>query len=231
MRVRGLAIVAFIVASVAVVKSMQAAPQLTTLWSFGCGGNDGCYPYAPALLDNEGALYGTARFGGIPCIGIATSIVGCGVVFKLTLPTAGQTQWTETVLYKFTGGSDGGYPLGGLIMDHYGALYGTTDSAGTLGKVLFFDWPHLLLVRRNGPKPCCTTLEAALTLRIPRQPKRMTREVRPNASENSQINPSTIVRVARVAGSHPHLASGFQGRRKIATINLVSESSGECRLN
>jgi len=37
--------------------------------------------------------------------------------------------------------------------------------------------------------------------------------------KNSQINPSTIVRAARAAGSQPHLASGFQGRCKIATIH------------
>jgi hypothetical protein len=43
--------------------------------------------------------------------------------------------------------------------------------------------------------------------------------MRPDASENSQINPSTIVRAARAAGSQPHLASGFQGRCKIATIH------------
>src|SRR5215467_11287664 len=43
--------------------------------------------------------------------------------------------------------------------------------------------------------------------------------MRPDASENSQINPSTIVRAARAAGSQPHLPSGFQGRCKIATLH------------
>jgi hypothetical protein len=43
--------------------------------------------------------------------------------------------------------------------------------------------------------------------------------MRPDASENSQINPSTMVRAARAAGSQPHLASGFQGRCKIATLH------------
>jgi hypothetical protein len=38
---------------------------------------------------------------------------------------------------------------------------------------------------------------------------------RPDPSENSQISPSTIVRAARAAGSHPHLASVLlQGRKK-----------------
>src|SRR5262249_40683930 len=43
--------------------------------------------------------------------------------------------------------------------------------------------------------------------------------MRPDASENSQITPSTIVRAAGAAGSQPHLASGFQGRCKIATLH------------
>jgi hypothetical protein len=43
--------------------------------------------------------------------------------------------------------------------------------------------------------------------------------MRPDASENSQINPSTIVRAARAAGSQPYLPSGFQGRCKIATLH------------
>jgi len=43
--------------------------------------------------------------------------------------------------------------------------------------------------------------------------------MRPDASENSQINPSTIVRAARAAGSQLYLPSGFQGRCKIATLH------------
>src|SRR5215813_712010 len=43
--------------------------------------------------------------------------------------------------------------------------------------------------------------------------------MRLDANENSQINPSTIVRAARAAGSQPYLPSGFQGRCKIATLH------------
>jgi hypothetical protein len=42
--------------------------------------------------------------------------------------------------------------------------------------------------------------------------------MRPDASENGQINPSTIVRAARAAGSHPHLASVLQQGRKRSNI-------------
>jgi len=53
--------------------------------------------------------------------------------------------------------------------------------------------------------------------------------MRPDASENSQISPSTIVRAARAAGSHPHLASVLLQGRKSANIHASSGSSGECR--
>ena len=46
--------------------------------------------------------------------------------------------------------------------------------------------------------------------------------MRPDASENSQISPSTIVRAARAAGSHPHLASVLQQGRKSANIRVSS---------
>jgi uncharacterized repeat protein (TIGR03803 family) len=50
-------------------------------------------------------------------------------VFKLSPPAAGETQWTETVLYRFSG-NDGAFPSGDLIMDANGVLYGTTEVGG-----------------------------------------------------------------------------------------------------
>ena len=39
--------------------------------------------------------------------------------------------WTETILYAFQdNGQDGNGPLGGLIMDRKGGLYGTTQVGG-----------------------------------------------------------------------------------------------------
>ncbi len=40
---------------------------------------------------------------------------------------------TETVLYSFTGGADGGNPWGGVVRDAEGNLYGTTFAGGTAG--------------------------------------------------------------------------------------------------
>src|SRR5271169_85716 len=50
----------------------------------------------------------------------------------------------------------------------------------------------------------------------------MRRGMRPDASENSQISPSTIVRAARAAGSHPHLASVLLQGRRSANIHASS---------
>src|SRR5882724_1814574 len=82
------------------------------LYSFK-GGDDGDQPYAGVIFDSAGNLYGTTQFGGSH---------GAGVVFKLTPSSVG---WRETVLYTFTGGTDGSLPLGGVVFDEAGNFYGT----------------------------------------------------------------------------------------------------------
>ena len=71
-----------------------------------------------------------------------------------------------------------------------------------------------------------TTTAAATSARVRRRSSRIQKHptggVRPNASENSQISPSTIARAARAAGSHPHLASVLQQGRKSANISARS---------
>jgi uncharacterized repeat protein (TIGR03803 family) len=90
----------------------------TVLYTF-TGGADGGYPEAGVILDAQGNLYGTAYSGGTGC-----NTHGCGVVFKLS------KTGKETVLYTFTGGTDGANPAGGLILDTQGNLYGTTYVGG-----------------------------------------------------------------------------------------------------
>lgn len=94
----------------------------TVLYNFS-GGSDGSVPQAGVIFDHEGALYGTTTLGGN----------GSGTVFKLSPPAKGGTAWTETVLYSFSGGSDGNSPASGLIADTQGALYGTTAGGGGNG--------------------------------------------------------------------------------------------------
>ena len=91
------------------------------------GGADGGIPNSGVLLDS-GNLYGTTTCGGAGG--------GCpkdtGVVYRLD--AAGH----ETVLYNFTGGTDGGYPLANLVGDADGNLYGTTDGGGTANQGVVF---------------------------------------------------------------------------------------------
>jgi uncharacterized repeat protein (TIGR03803 family) len=95
-----------------------------TLYSFS-GGADGSVPaYVTLTTDSTGALYGTTVVGGGS---------GYGTVFKLTPPAPGKTQWTETALYSFSGGADGGNPYSGLTKDYGGALYGVTAVGGANG--------------------------------------------------------------------------------------------------
>jgi uncharacterized repeat protein (TIGR03803 family) len=83
------------------------------------GGSDGKDPMSDLVFDALGNLYGTTEFGGL----------GYGTVFKLA-PNSDGT-WTESVLYSFTGGSDGGLPRAAVIFDQGGNLYGTTSSGGS----------------------------------------------------------------------------------------------------
>jgi uncharacterized repeat protein (TIGR03803 family) len=90
----------------------------TVLHSFIGNGTDGANPYAAVVQDSQGNLYGTTYYGGIS---------GAGTVFKLD--PAGN----ETILYNFTGGSDGGNPYAGVVLDPSGNLYGTTTVGGKYG--------------------------------------------------------------------------------------------------
>jgi uncharacterized repeat protein (TIGR03803 family) len=96
---------------------------LTTLYAFTFG-RDGGETVAPVILDGSGNVYGTTITGGkMQLCGRA----GCGVVFKVA------PDGTETVLYAFKGGRDGGGPTAGLVADAAGNLYGTTSVGGKLG--------------------------------------------------------------------------------------------------
>lgn len=99
----------------------------TVLYRFQ-GNNDGANPaFGDLTFDQAGNLYGTTFYGGASS---CNSGYGCGVIFKLTPSSGG---WTETVLYRFTGAEDGGYPYSGLILDQNNNLYGTTGAGGFIG--------------------------------------------------------------------------------------------------
>ena len=103
---------------------------LTPLYSF-AGDDDGANPGARVIIGPNGTLYGTTSYGG----GNGCGGNGCGTVFSLRPPMNAPinvlTDWTETVLYRFTGGSDGALPVGDLVFDQAGNIYGTTAGGGS----------------------------------------------------------------------------------------------------
>jgi uncharacterized repeat protein (TIGR03803 family) len=100
------------------VFKISSAGKVTALYSF-TGGADGDQPKAGLVRDSAGNLYGTTAAGGGS---------GRGIVFKV------DTTGKEAVLYTFgSQQQDGSDPLGGLVQDSAGNLYGTTASGGSSG--------------------------------------------------------------------------------------------------
>ena len=90
-------------------------------------GTDGWGPGGSLLADSRGDLYGTTYVGGGQGDG--------GVLYELA------PDGSYTVLYRFcsrTGCRDGADPLGALIADNSGNLYGTTSYGGADGSGTVF---------------------------------------------------------------------------------------------
>ncbi len=96
---------------------LQGASTTKVIYAFG-GGADGEYLDTDLVIDDAGTLYGSTVQGGAH---------GSGTVFELS-PSGGG--WTHTVLYSFTGGSDGGEPYKGVTLDPHGEIYGTAVTGG-----------------------------------------------------------------------------------------------------
>ena len=77
-------------------------------------------PYGGVVFDNAGNLYGTSSRGGYG---------QAGNVYRLSPSGSG---WKAQSLHQFDG-PDGASPIGGLIIDTSGNLYGTTASSGPGG--------------------------------------------------------------------------------------------------
>jgi uncharacterized repeat protein (TIGR03803 family) len=101
----------------------QTGWKESVLYSFK-GSTDGAYPQGGVIADGTGNLYGTASGGGQGVTG------GDGVVFKLTPPAPGRTAWTETVLHSFNILTSGQNPVGELVADPAGHLFGVAFDGG-----------------------------------------------------------------------------------------------------
>jgi uncharacterized repeat protein (TIGR03803 family) len=117
---------------------LAAAPKEKVLHVF--GGNDGALPESALTFDRAGNLYGTTSLGANTNNNLCGS-VGCGTVFEL-MPTS-NGGWKRRVLHAFSGGSDGAHPLGTLVFDNAGNLYGTAVRGGSHGVGVVFELsPH-----------------------------------------------------------------------------------------
>jgi uncharacterized repeat protein (TIGR03803 family) len=109
--------------------------------SFNNDGKDGEYPNGSLIIDSAGNIYGTTKNGGSNfCVYMGAS---CGTVFELSTKTG-----AEKILHNFQqdGDIDGYYPLGSLIFDSAGHLYGTTSTGGSGFQGVVFE----LFPRANG---------------------------------------------------------------------------------
>ncbi len=127
MRVRRLLTVVSLFLSLMSANPTWARAKEKVLYAFG-GVGDGAFPYSSLTWDASGNLYGTTMHGG----NLSICSAGCGTVFKLTPSADGH--WREKALYAFQAGTDGAYPIGNLVFDAVGNLYGTTAWGGTPNK-------------------------------------------------------------------------------------------------
>ena len=97
-----------------------------TLVSF--NGTDGKFPHSGLIIDANGDLFGAARFGGSS---------GYGTIFEIVNTASGYAS-TPTILVTFNY-ADGAFPMGALIADANGNLFGTTSGGGTVGDGTVFE--------------------------------------------------------------------------------------------
>lgn len=105
----------------------------TTIYKFHWN-TDGANPIGTLTADKAGNLYGTTFEGGgsVNCGFDSNMPWGCGTVFEITAPTKQNPSWKETPIYVFTNTGDGTNPIGGVVFDQAGNLYGVTSHGGTL---------------------------------------------------------------------------------------------------
>lgn len=103
--------------------AVEAPWPIRWLHQFQGDGPGGSQPFGGVAFDSAGNIYGATVNGG-NLQGCGPD--GCGVVYKLSRSQDGSpASWSETVLWTFAGGSDGGGPTGSVLVDGSGNVFGT----------------------------------------------------------------------------------------------------------
>jgi uncharacterized repeat protein (TIGR03803 family) len=123
---------------------MDTSGNVTPIYSFpnqSSGTTSGLWPWAGLIQGEDGNFYGTTYAGGnVACTPYGWGVpaygpfdynpragYGCGTVFKM------DSSGNVTILYSFSGQSDGDFPQAALIQGSDGNFYGTTSGGGTYG--------------------------------------------------------------------------------------------------
>jgi uncharacterized repeat protein (TIGR03803 family) len=118
---RGVMTLAVLSALLLIAARPAQAQTEAVLYNFTGVAGDGSGPQS-RLTFHGGNLYGTTNSGGL----------GYGTVFELS--PNGSGGWNESVLYSFTGGTDGANPTYSYVtFDSAGNLYGTAYAGGAVG--------------------------------------------------------------------------------------------------
>jgi len=104
------------------------ATSFSTIYTFPLPPTNGMTPNGN-LLYVDGALVGVTRAGGSGTCTVYVS--GCGVVYALT-PGSGRA-WNFRLLYQFSSGTDAQNPVGNLVRDAAGNVYGAAQYGGSNG--------------------------------------------------------------------------------------------------
>ena len=108
----------------------------TVLYRFTGGTSDGAIPLAGLAFDRADNLYGTTFEGGNNTAACINTNYMCGAVFEMS-PAGGG--WTESLIYRLNGQSDGSNPSTAVTLDASGNVFGTTEYNGDVDHGTVFE--------------------------------------------------------------------------------------------
>ncbi len=207
--------------------------QESVLYSFPSTPVQGIYPWGGLVLDAAGNLYGTAMSGGLNSTYCQYT---CGTVFELS-PVGGGSYQQKTLLeFNYLDGSN---PMGSLILDGAGNLYGTSASGGQVSNGLggFEVSNHGVVFEVNpseGVAPTATTLTSSPNPSIHRQAVTFTAMVTsnegapPNGETVSFMKGKTVLGTGTLSGGSASLTTAAL---KVGTTAVTAVYGGDAKFS